>query len=164
MAKPLVYTPLKGSYGGGQVVVAVSETNWVYVLDAVNGTVYNSRQLHRPFLPSDLGCGDVTPQVGITGTPVIDPDTDIMYLYSKTYLGTQNGVYNGVYYFHAIDVNTLSDVYPPVNVNGGPADNDPYHGVYFTGGTHLQRTSLSLIQDTIWAGFGAHCDLVSTCD
>jgi hypothetical protein len=161
LAKPLVYTPLKGSYDGRQLVIACSETNWVYVLDAINGTIYNKRQLHRPFMVSDITCNDVSPQVGITGTPVIDPDTDVMYLYSKTYLGAQNGVYNAVYYFHGIDVNTLTDVYPPVNVNGGPANNDPNGGIYFTGGIVLQRTSLSLINGAVWAGFGGHCDLVS---
>lgn len=142
-----------------QVVIACSETNWVYVLDAVNGTIYNKRQLHRPFLASDIGCNDINPQIGITGTPVIDPLTDVMYLYSKTYAGTANGYQNGVYYFHAIDVNTLTDVYPPVNINGGPANNDPNNGIYFTGGVNLQRTSLSLINGAVWAGFGGHCDL-----
>src|SRR5580700_9201833 len=34
LAKPLVYTPLEGSYDGRQLVIACSETNWVYVLDA----------------------------------------------------------------------------------------------------------------------------------
>lgn len=159
MAKPLVYTTLKGGYGGKQVVIACSETNWIYVLDAVNGTIYNSRQLHRPFLTSDIGCNDVSPQIGITGTPVIDPATDVMYVYSKTYAGAANGYQNGIYYFHAIDVNTLTDVYPPVNVNGGPADNDPNKGIYFTGGIQLQRTSLSLINGAVFAGFGGHCDL-----
>lgn len=161
LAKPLVYTTLKGSYGGKQVIIACSETNWVYVLDAINGTIYNKRQLHRPALSSDLGCTDINPQIGITGTPVIDPQTDVMYLYSKTYFGTANGYQNMVYYFHAIDVNTLADVYPPVNINGGPATNDPSNNIYFTGGTVLQRTSLSLINGAVWAGFGGHCDLVS---
>jgi hypothetical protein len=161
LAKPLVYTTLKGGYGGKQVVIACSETNWIYVLDAVNGTIYNRRQLHRPFLVSDIACNDINPQVGITGTPVIDPQTDIMYLYSKTYIGNANGYQNGVYYFHALDVNTLIDVYPPVNVNGGPANNDPNKGIFFTGSTVLQRASLTLINGAVWAGFGGHCDLVS---
>lgn len=125
----------------------------------MNGTIYNRRQLHRPFLVSDIGCNDVNPQIGITGTPVIDPLTDVMYLYSKTYSGAANGYQNGIYYFHAIDVNTLADVYPPVNINGGPANNDPRKGIYFTGGIQLQRTSLSLINGAVWAGFGGHCDL-----
>ena len=61
-AKPLVYTP---SSTGRQVVLAFSEQNKIYVLDAVNGTLYASRDLGQegeiPFLVSDLGgCNDTT--------------------------------------------------------------------------------------------------------
>lgn len=164
MAKPLVYTPSGNGYAGKQIVIACSETNWVYAIDAVNGTIYRKRQLHRPFLSADTNCNDINAQIGITGTPVIDPATDIMYLFSKSYVGAANGFQNGAYFFHAIDINTLQDVYPPVNINGGPADNDPNHNVYFTGGTVLQRPSLSLINGAVYGAFGGHCDNVSRCD
>lgn len=45
--------------------------------------------------------------VGITGTPVIDPATDTVYFYAKSYPGEERGVYNGAYWIHALDVNTL---------------------------------------------------------
>jgi iron transport multicopper oxidase len=50
-AKPLVYTPP----GASQVVFLASSMNVIRVLDAVNGTLLNSRTVQPPFLQSDIG-------------------------------------------------------------------------------------------------------------
>ena len=47
------------------------------------------------------GCGEVTPELGITGTPVIDPITKTMYVAAKS---TENNL--PVYRLHAIDITT----------------------------------------------------------
>ncbi len=56
----------------GRVYVA-TENNTVYALSAATGRVAWSRHLAAPVPASSLPCGDITPRVGITGTPVIDP-------------------------------------------------------------------------------------------
>src|SRR5712664_1232492 len=56
----------------GRVYVA-TEANTVYALSAATGAVAWSRHLAAPVPASSLPCGDITPTVGITGTPVIDP-------------------------------------------------------------------------------------------
>ncbi|OBT48309.1 hypothetical protein VE00_01254 [Pseudogymnoascus sp. WSF 3629] len=155
-AKPLVYTP---SSTGKQRVLAFSEQNNVYALDAVNGTLLASRALETPFHVSDIGCSDISGTIGITGTPVIDPATDTLYLYAKSYLGNTTGWQNGAYRFHALDTVTLNERPGfPINIQGIPADNDPTRR--FTGGTNLQRPSLNLIHGVIYAGFGGHCWIV----
>ena len=53
-------------------VVAASENDTVYVLAANNGHVLWSRHLATAVPSRDLPCGDISPEVGITGTPVID--------------------------------------------------------------------------------------------
>jgi hypothetical protein len=122
-AKPLVYTP---SSTGRQVVLAFSEQNKIYVLDAVNGTLYASRDLGQegeiPFLVSDLGgCNDISGTIGITGTPVIDPATDTAYFWAKSYIGAGRGWQNGAYRFHAVDTVTLKERPGfPVNIQGQP--------------------------------------------
>jgi len=122
-AKPLVFTP---SSTGRQVVLSFSELNMIYSLDAVNGTLYATRDLstdgETPFLVSDLGsCNDISGTIGITGTPVIDPDTDTVYFWAKSYLGTATGYQNGAYRFHAIDAITLQERPGfPVNIQGTP--------------------------------------------
>jgi outer membrane protein assembly factor BamB len=56
----------------GRVYVATEE-DVVYALSSSNGHVVWSRHLATPVPASDLPCGDISPTVGITGTPVIDP-------------------------------------------------------------------------------------------
>jgi outer membrane protein assembly factor BamB len=56
----------------GRVYVA-TENDTVYALNAANGAVAWSTHLGTPVPSSALPCGDITPNVGITGTPVIDP-------------------------------------------------------------------------------------------
>lgn len=56
----------------GRVYIA-TQNNTVYALSATNGAVAWSSHVGSP-VPSDmLPCGNITPTVGITGTPVIDP-------------------------------------------------------------------------------------------
>ena len=54
-------------------------------------------------------------------------------------------------------MNTLEDTFPPVLIDGSNADNAP--AKYFIGGVILQRPSLTQIGNTIYGGFGGHCDL-----
>ena len=56
----------------GRVFVA-TENDTVYALSAATGAVAWSTHLGRPVPAASLPCGDITPTVGITGTPVIDP-------------------------------------------------------------------------------------------
>ena len=56
---------------GGRVYVA-TEHDSVYALSAATGAVAWSAHLGDPVPAGSLPCGDITPAVGITGTPVID--------------------------------------------------------------------------------------------
>ena len=148
-------------------------------MNAKTGAPINARQVHTPFLQSDIGCTDIPNTIGIIGTPVIDPATDTAYFFSKTYIPNyrtagNTGTYNGVYYFHGVNVNTLQDSFPPVLIDGSQSDNAP--AKYFIGGVILQRpvsskfqmvktTGLTIIKSLIQIGsvvygaFGGHCDL-----
>jgi hypothetical protein len=83
-AKPLVYTP---SGYTDELVIIVSNQNIIRIVDGKNGTLINSRTLNPPFQSVDSDCSDIPNTVGITGTPIIDPATDIMYFFSKSYKG-----------------------------------------------------------------------------
>jgi outer membrane protein assembly factor BamB len=63
-AEPLVYS--------SDVFVA-TENDTVYALSATRGSVVWSRHLATAVPSSDLPCGNISPSVGITSTPVIDP-------------------------------------------------------------------------------------------
>ncbi|KAK2042793.1 WSC domain-containing protein [Colletotrichum somersetense] len=153
LAKPLVYTP----NGKSELVITASEMNIVRVFDSKTGNVLNTRTLQPPFSAADSNCGDIPDWIGVTGTPIIDPNTDIMYLFSKGYRdGTTSGTANGVYKMYAIRIPTLEDVAGfPVLIDGMNADNDPAR--YFVGGVALQRPSLTELNGHIVAAFGSHC-------
>src|SRR5437867_3167761 len=55
----------------GPMVIAVSESNNVYALNATTGTVIWQRTDIGPPVTSGLPCGNINP-AGITGTPVVD--------------------------------------------------------------------------------------------
>ena len=140
-------------------LLVVTETNHVYGLDPVKGTLKWTRgDLGIPFNPNDVSCGDISPSVGITSTPVIDPATNIAYFTSKTYVGGAATIppSPATYYMYAINVATGQTVSGfPVEIKGTAA-NDSTHT--FTGTTQLQRPGLLLLNGVVYAAFGGHCD------
>lgn len=86
-AKALTYTP---SGSTAQLVITASNMNIVRVMDGQNGTIIAQRQLSPPFLQSDIGCYDIPNYIGIIGTPIIDPNTDIMSASSPFPRGSSN--------------------------------------------------------------------------
>ncbi|MGD9736960.1 MAG: PQQ-binding-like beta-propeller repeat protein, partial [Solirubrobacterales bacterium] len=85
-------TPIQGQVYAQPLVsngtlLVVTEDNWIYGLDPVSGAVRWSRNVGAPFeIEAEFpGCTDLVPNVGITGTPVIDPDSGTAYFLAKTY-------------------------------------------------------------------------------
>jgi len=68
-AEPLVVS--------GRVVVA-TEANSLYALDARTGQIQWRTNLGDPLRAADLPCGNIDP-LGITGTPVYDPRTNLIF-------------------------------------------------------------------------------------
>ncbi len=56
----------------GDDVIVATERDVVYALSTRNGAVRWSRHLANPVPSSDLPCGNISPDIGVTGTPVID--------------------------------------------------------------------------------------------
>lgn len=74
-AQPLYW---RGSDSLAAMVIVATESDIVEALDAERGTVRWTRTVGTPVPGSSLPCGNIDP-LGITGTPVIDPDTDAIY-------------------------------------------------------------------------------------
>ena len=85
----------------GTLLVA-TETNHVYGLDPATGTAKWSASLGTPWNPADIGCGDLTPSIGVTSTPVIDTATNTAYLTHKTYVSGTSGP--AAWYMDALDM------------------------------------------------------------
>ena len=139
-------------------VLVVTEANDVYTLDAQSGAITTARNLGSPWNPQDIGCADLGPSIGVTGTPVIDIASRTAYFFTKTYRdGTQGpDRRNAVWYAHALDMGTLSERPNfPLEIRGA-ASNDP--AVVFDPFAQMQRTGLLLLDGVVYAGFGGHCD------
>lgn len=61
------------------MVIAATENNSIYALNMKNGSIVWHRNLGAPVAGSALPCGDINPS-GITGTPVIDPNSNTLYV------------------------------------------------------------------------------------
>ncbi|MEA5455838.1 PQQ-binding-like beta-propeller repeat protein [Sinomonas sp. JGH33] len=60
------------------LVVAATESNTIYALDAATGQIAWQRSVGVPARASALPCGNIDP-LGITGTPVYDPATGLVF-------------------------------------------------------------------------------------
>src|SRR6202012_22683 len=76
-------------------VIAATEDNTVYVMAARSGRILWKRHLAKPVPSGDLPCGDISPVVGITGTPLIDSKRHEIFVDADTLIGgpaTSHGV------------------------------------------------------------------------
>lgn len=106
---------------------------------------------------SDLNCGDLVPEVGITGTPVIDPTTGALYVIAKT---KESGSY--VQRLHALDIRTGQEKFGgSVTIEpivAGMGEESVNGEVSFDAKQQMNRAALLLADGVIYAGFGSHCD------
>lgn len=140
-AQPLYVQNL--SIGGGihNVVFVCTESNSVYALDADTvSNIYWRDKLGVPF-PAPSGCGDLTPVIGITSTPVIDLARGTIYVETK--LST------GAHELHALSLTNGAEKF------GGPVT---LTNTDFTGSIESQRSSLLLLSNVVYFGFASHCD------
>ena len=79
-AQPLY---IENGPGGRAMIIAATESNNVYALDAINGSVLWQTNVGAPVPLSKLPCGDVDP-LGITGTPVVDLASRSLFLGAMT--------------------------------------------------------------------------------
>ena len=106
-----------------------------------------------PFAKVGKGSGNIQPVIGVTGTPVIDPATDILYVVTKS-IDTSNTMYQRI---HAINL-----------LNGGEALSGPVtmSGTYpsasgsvaFVAKQENQRPGLALVNGVVYVGYAAHED------
>ncbi len=141
----------------GTLLVATEDDN-VYGLDPLTGAKRWERTFGAPFNASDIGCGDLAPHIGITGTPVVDPATNIAYFLDKQYVSGTTGA--SEYVAQAIDVGTGAEKPGWPIVIQGYADNAPHIASHlFSPRTILQRPGLLLMDGVVYAAFGSSCDL-----
>jgi chitodextrinase/regulation of enolase protein 1 (concanavalin A-like superfamily) len=102
------------------------------------------------------GFGDITPEVGVTGTPVIDPASGTFYVVSKSMNSAGTTFYQRL---HAIDVTSGSEKGTPVAISGSvPGTGDFGSTVTFSSRQENQRPGLALVNGTVYIGWSSHED------
>jgi len=136
------------------VLLAVTENDSAYGLNPTNGAIEWHTNYGKPQPSSSVegGCGDISPTLGTTGTPVIDPTTDIAYFTTDIYTAGAPSIY-----LQAVHVANGTRVKGfPVLIHGYATDDS---ATKFDASVELQRPGLALVNGVVYAAFGSHCDL-----
>jgi hypothetical protein len=155
-AQPLVVpgvTITAGNYQGlHDVAYVATENNTVYAIDVHTGTVLLNPNF-GPAVSYPLGCGNNGPRVGINSTPVIDPNSNTLYV--MIYTQDKGGP---AYRLHALDLGSLTDKITPQLVTASHAlgNGTTFN---FNAKYQRQRPGLLLANGSIYAGFGSFCDI-----
>jgi hypothetical protein len=101
------------------------------------------------------GYGDIAPEVGITGTPVIDPAAGILYVVAKSVSADGTAFYQRL---HALDLASGSERAGAPQLITGSYTNDSGVTVSFDPRQQNQRSSLTLTAGTLYITWGSHDD------
>jgi hypothetical protein len=111
--------------------------------------------------PAELGCISTTnnTEMGILGTPVIDPASSTIYVVAKT---KENGTYH--FRLHAMDLGTGFEKFGgPVDVNGTVTGKIGPISLITSGKSMMARPGLLLSQGILYMAFGSNgCDAGGT--
>ena len=162
-AEPLYLSGLSIAGGTHNVLYVVTEDDRVYAFDADAGTLlWQASLLQSGESPSgDLGCGQISPQIGITSTPVIDRSSGP---HGTIYIVAMSKKSSTTYFqrIHALDVTTGKEEFGgPVVVQAKyPGTGDGSHDGYviFDPEQYAERQGLLLLNHVIYTGWTSHCD------
>jgi outer membrane protein assembly factor BamB len=124
----------------GMVFVA-TENDTVYALAANTGAVVWSKHLATPVPSSNLPCGDITPTVGITSTPVIDPSSGEIFVVDDQLTKTGGASH------HLVGLDAVTGAVT-VDEKVDPTGSFPLY--------QLQRPALALDQGRVIVGYGGN--------
>jgi hypothetical protein len=166
-AEPLYLSGLMVNGAAHNVVFVETENESVYAFDSDTGatlwqdTVANLLPAGET-VSDNRGCGQVTPTIGITATPVIDrhagPNGTIFLVGMS-----KDGQGNYHQRLHALDVTTGAEL-----LNGPTEITATYPGtglgnnngtMTFAPGNYKERAALLLLNGQIYLTFASHCDV-----
>jgi hypothetical protein len=151
--------PGKGTHN---VLFVATEHDSVYAFDADHqgAPLWQATMLLSGEVPSDdHGCSQITPEIGITDTPVIDLTTDTMYLVamSKHVVGSTTTYFQRL---HALDITTGAEKFggPVLITASAPGTGTGGTTVKFDASPQVNRPGLLLLNGVVYTFWGSHCD------
>ena len=162
-AQPLYLPNISAAGETRNLLFVASEHGSVYAFDADFGTqIWQVTTLLSAETPSDdHGCSQITPEIGVTSTPVIDPKSGP---HGTIYVVAASKDTSGNYHqrLHALDVTTGAEEFgEPKEIQAtypGTGDNSSGGNVIFDPGQQVDRPGLLLLNGVVYTSWGSHCD------
>ncbi|RDV00143.1 pyrrolo-quinoline quinone [Trinickia dinghuensis] len=162
-AQPLYVSHVSMNGGTHNVVYVATEHASVYAFDADNNTKLWQRSLlpHGETTSDNRRCTQITPEIGITSTPVVDRSRGSHgVIYAVAMSEDAHGAYHQR--VHALDLSTGAETL------GGPkeiAATYPGHGASSKNGIttfdpkqYAERQALTLVGGHLYLAWTSHCD------
>ncbi len=163
-AQPLYLSAVTVAGKVHNLLIVATEHDTVYAFDADTGaSLWHVSTLKAGETTSDSrGCNQVSPEIGITSTPVISrPNNSPPVIYLVAMSKDASGNYHQR--LHAINAATGAELYKgPVEIAAtypGTGDNSSNGKVVFDPAQYKERAGLLLIGHTVYLAWASHCDI-----
>jgi hypothetical protein len=167
-AQPLVVGHVNIGGGDHNVVFVATVNNTLFAFDGDNGTLYWQKNFTapgmRPPTHADMtgACNgsytDFSGNIGIVGTPVIDPGTGTMYFVARSTIAGNSFVQ----FLHAVNIVDGSErAGSPMQItatSNGNGDGSVNGVITFDAQRQNQRQGLTLLNGVVYVSFSSHCD------
>jgi len=162
-AQPLYLANVTAGGKARNVLYVATENDSVYAFDADTGAqIWMTSILGKGEVASDNhGCAQITPQIGITSTPVIDRKQGANgTLFTIGMTKDASGNYHQR--LHALDITTGKEIVgSPTEIAAtypGTGDNTTNGNVVFDPSQYAERAALLLLNGNIYTAWTSHCD------
>ena len=163
--EPLYVSNVNISSAIHNVLYVVTEHDSIYAFDADTGAqLWKATALlqgETPVLAEVFNCTQISPEIGITNTPVIDRNRQpngVIYFVAMSI--DANSVYHQR--LHALDLTTGAELFGgPVEIQArypGTGDNSQNGFVIFDPKQYAERVGLLELNSKIYIAFTSHCD------
>lgn len=150
--------------GDHNLLIVATEHDSVYAFDADTGSPIWHVSMLQPgeTTSGDHGCGQVTPEIGVTATPVIDRKAGP---HGTVYVVAMSRDSGGRYFqrLHALDLASGAEVFNGPQIiqakYPGTGDNSSGGMVYFDPGQYKERPGLLLLNGVVYTAWSSHCDI-----
>lgn len=143
-AQPLYWQPAGST--AGELIVA-TESNTVMAIDARSGGILWTSALGEPAQLSTQPCGNIDP-LGITGTPVIDPQSQTLYL--DAMVASPSSARHVIFALSLRSGATLPGW--PIDIGAALAQ----RGQSFNAPDQNQRGALTILSGRVFVPYGGH--------
>jgi hypothetical protein len=137
----------------GSTVIIATETDQVYGLNGGTGAYEWHTSLGSPFViandPTLKTCTDLTPDIGVTGTPAYDSTTGDIFMFA-------NIITSGAPQYYLVQMDPATGAVISKTLITGHPSNDSH--VSFSAKYNMERPGVLVMGGAVYGAFASHCD------